>query len=311
MAGSHRHEVLSRELMYKAIREAADIASIGVVVFTGGEATLYFDQLVEGVRLAGEYGFVTRLVTNAWWASSIDRAYDYLSKLKEAGLQELNISFDQFHAPFLAKYGGFQNVINAASAAVKLGITTLVGVTKLRGGEGPTIQWVKERLREAGLEEVMVIQDAPSRVGRAANLPEELFPDDNVPREVGCPEAMATVTLHPNGDVSFCCGHIITLPEAAWFTVVGNLNRESLVDIIDKMRRNALAIALRYAGPLRILKALGEANPPKFYSPCEVCYYIATRKKEELAQLTVESLLSAVFGETWRGMLLRSTSGSP
>ncbi len=45
-----------------------------------------------------------------------------------------------------------------------------------------------------------------------------------------------------------------------------------------------------------MLKGLGEANPPKFYSPCEVCYYVATRKKEELAQLTAESLLSAVFG---------------
>jgi len=41
------------------------------------------------------------------------------------------------------------------------------------------------------------------------------------------------------------------------------------------------------------------------------CYYIAAHGKEELEQLTVESLLSAVFEETWRGMLLRSTSGAP
>ncbi|MFZ8808254.1 MAG: hypothetical protein ACO2PN_09150 [Pyrobaculum sp.] len=58
-------------------------------------------------------------------------------------------------------------------------------------------------------------------------------------------------------------------------------------------------------------KGLGGANPPKFYSPCEVCYYIAAHGKEELEQLTVESLLSAVFGEAWRGTLLRSTSGTP
>jgi hypothetical protein len=83
------------------------------------------------------------------------------------------------------------------------------------------------------------------------------------------------------------------------------------VDIVDERGRNALAVALRYAGPLGMLKGLGGANPPKFYSPCEVCYYVATRKKEELAQLTAESLLSAVFGETWHGMLLRSTSGAP
>jgi hypothetical protein len=83
------------------------------------------------------------------------------------------------------------------------------------------------------------------------------------------------------------------------------------VGIVDKMRRNALAIALRYAGPLGMLKGLGGANPPKFYSPCEVCYYMATRKKKELEQLTAESLFSVVFGKMWRGMLLRSTSGTP
>jgi hypothetical protein len=83
------------------------------------------------------------------------------------------------------------------------------------------------------------------------------------------------------------------------------------VDILYERVRNALAVALRYAGPLGMLKGLGGANLPKFYSPCEVCYYIATRKKEELVQLTVESLFSVVFGEMWRGMLLRSTSGRP
>jgi len=41
------------------------------------------------------------------------------------------------------------------------------------------------------------------------------------------------------------------------------------------MRRNAPTVSLRCAGPLRMLKALGEASPL-----CEVCYYIATRKKE-------------------------------
>jgi hypothetical protein len=85
----------------------------------------------------------------------------------------------------------------------------------------------------------------------------------------------------------------------------------SVVKIVYRMGRNALAVTLRYAGPLGMLKGLDGANPPKFYSPCEVCSYIATREKEELEQLTVESLLSAVFGETWRGMLLRSTSGTP
>jgi len=143
------------------------------------------------------------------------------------------------------------------------------------------------------------------------DLPEAMFPKDNTPKEVGCPEAMNSLTLHPNGDVTLCCGHITTLPEAAWFVTVGNLNEEPLTEIVAKMRRNALAITLRYAGPLKLLKTLGGENPPRFFSPCEVCYYIATRKRERLDELTAKSLLEGVFGNAWRGMLLQSTSGPP
>jgi len=298
IAGPHRREVLSRELLHKAITEAAKIPSIAVVVFTGGESTLYFDLLVEGIKLASELGFVTRLVTNAWWASSVERAREYLVKLREAGLQELNISYDRFHAPFLVKYGGFQNVLNAASVALELGIITLIGIAELRTLEGSTIEEVKKRLREAGLDDIMVIQDTPSRLGRAATLPSDMLPEDNVPKEnIRCLNAMDTIAVLPNGDVTLCCGHIIALPEASWFVTLGNLRDLSLVDIVTKMRRNALAMALRFAGPLKLLKKLGEENPPKFYSLCEVCYYIATQKRRELDGLTAESLLELVSGE--------------
>lgn len=249
VAGPHRREVLSRELLHKAIMEAAKIPSIAVVVFTGGESTLYFDLLVEGVKLASELGFVTRLVTNAWWASSIERTREYLVKLKEAGLQELNISYDQFHAPFLAKHGGFQNVLNVASVARELGILTLIGIAKLRTPEEPNMEEVKKRLKKAGLDDVMVVQDAPSRLGRAITLPLDAFPEDNMPKEdMRCLNAMDTIAVLPSGDVTLCCGHIIALPEASWFVTLGNLRDSSLVDVVAKMRRNALAMALDTPG---------------------------------------------------------------
>ncbi|MCY0890042.1 MULTISPECIES: SPASM domain-containing protein [Pyrobaculum] len=90
-------------------------------------------------------------------------------------------------------------------------------------------------------------------------------------------KAGARLTILPNGDAMYCCGHPITQSEAQWFFKVGNISQDSLVDIVKRIRRNALVLALRYAGPLAILKEHGIEVNKDFKMPCEVCYYIATR----------------------------------
>lgn len=263
--------------MIKAIKEAYDVASIRVVVFTGGEPTLFLDQVVEGVKLASELGFSTRLVTNGWWATTYEKAYEILSRLKSAGLKELNISYDRFHDPWLAKFGGFTNVVNAVRAARELGIVALIGVLKLADERQPTRELIKKRLEEFGLEEVMVIEDFPARIGRASQLPGELIPRNDELLNMGCNEAGARLTILPNGDAMYCCGHPIARSEARWFFKVGNISQDSLVDIVKRIRRNALVLALRYAGPLAILREHGIELDEDFKTPCEVCYHVATR----------------------------------
>ena len=56
-----------------------------MIVFTGGEATLRWKDLLEGIRYATELGFLTRLVTNAHWANREDMAQEKLLALIEAG----------------------------------------------------------------------------------------------------------------------------------------------------------------------------------------------------------------------------------
>jgi hypothetical protein len=58
--------------------------------FCRAELTLYPELLQAGISLAHEKGFVTRLVTNAWWAKTPEQAHDFAQNLRTAGLDELN-----------------------------------------------------------------------------------------------------------------------------------------------------------------------------------------------------------------------------
>jgi MoaA/NifB/PqqE/SkfB family radical SAM enzyme len=86
----------------EVLDQAYNIPSIQVVVFTGGEPTLY----PERIKYAFELGFTVRLVTNAWWAGNYEEAKTFLEELHSYGLKELNISYDDFHLPWLTTYGG-------------------------------------------------------------------------------------------------------------------------------------------------------------------------------------------------------------
>ncbi len=52
---------------------------------------------------------------------------DNIGRWKACGLEELNISYDNFHIPYLKKYGNEQNIINACKAISEYGIRGLVG----------------------------------------------------------------------------------------------------------------------------------------------------------------------------------------
>jgi MoaA/NifB/PqqE/SkfB family radical SAM enzyme len=78
-----------------------DQSTIQMVAFTGGEPLLLGDKLVDAVREASSRGFVTRVVTSAYWGKNLSVARKRLEELKEAGLQEISISWDYFHEEFV------------------------------------------------------------------------------------------------------------------------------------------------------------------------------------------------------------------
>ncbi|WP_127842369.1 radical SAM protein [Actinomyces wuliandei] len=117
-SGPERTEELSLEEMESFISYLHEQHGLQLVVFTGGESTLLGDTLLEAIAFCSERGIGTRLVTNAIWAQDYDTARDYLVTLRECGLNELNISTDDFHLAWIP----IDNVLRAWSAAKGLGV---------------------------------------------------------------------------------------------------------------------------------------------------------------------------------------------
>ncbi len=100
-SGPDRDDALRLREMVSAIKEAHEARPLRTVVFAGGEPTLLGDELLEAIAAVRRLGISTRLVTNAGWATSPDAARAVVGGLREAGLDELNFSADDFHLPFI------------------------------------------------------------------------------------------------------------------------------------------------------------------------------------------------------------------
>jgi hypothetical protein len=100
------------------LSEAQKAGSVEWVFFEGGEPFLYYQAMLWGLRAARELGFKRGIVTNAYWATSVEDAREWLAPVSEVGVSALSISDDAFHfgenEQNLAKY--------AREAALELGL---------------------------------------------------------------------------------------------------------------------------------------------------------------------------------------------
>jgi len=272
----HTH-LLDINYITKALEDAYEIPSIQVIVFTGGEPTLHLEHLKNSLRCAHELGFTARIVTNAWWANNYECAKSFLSELYSYGLEELNISYDDFHLPWLSKYGGERNIINAARAGVDLGLRVLIAITKVKNSKISS-QYLRRMLKNEGLfTSVEFLEDFIAPIGRGKNLETvRNFTD------TGCTDAGTVLTVHPNGKLVLCCGHVISTPAIEMLTI-GDLKTENLGDLVTRMQRNTLYWWIFLRGPCNILRKLSNQE---IYHKCEACYLLGTKYRERLLALS-------------------------
>jgi len=94
--GPAQEGTMGIERIQAILRQAEELGTIEWIYFEGGEPTLYYPLLLEGLCRAARLGFRTGIVTNAYWATSKKDAMVWLGPLAPY-LDSLTLSADAFH----------------------------------------------------------------------------------------------------------------------------------------------------------------------------------------------------------------------
>ncbi len=232
------------------LQQAKDTGTVTSIYFEGGEPFLYYPILVKAVQAAVEMGFQAGIVSNTFWATSLEDAVEWLRPF--AGLiEDLTISSDAFH--FSEEL--FQLTDNARAAAEQLDIP--LGVISVAQPEGA----------EAAVGQLPVGESGVMYRGRAA---EKLAP--RAPRQLWetfthCPYEdlvePGRVHVDPLGELHICQG-----------ISIGNLFRRPLREIVETYDPETHPIIglLLAGGPAELVRQYDIPHEEGYADACHLCY---------------------------------------
>lgn len=298
---------MSSKEIQSVVTQSEQMMKSFIVVFTGGEPTSLGDELLENIAWVSNRGHPTRVVTNAGWANSTERARTAINNLRESGLDEINFSLDDFHAnwidPVCVKRA-YRSSINKGFTAVVIALAqssqSKINVSWVRDNIDPQIDVMNIRNfdcdrkltpRKDGTVYSLVTHEY-SRIGRGRRLPSRYFDENpllsltNTP----CEESLNSLTVDYCGNIAECCGLKLQNNE---MLVVGNTRHGSIQSQFEKGCEDTTLRILREKGPRYLLNRLLLWNPRlsfrgKYGSMCEICEDISMNRE---AMLTLQDHL--------------------
>jgi len=235
-----REETIPLELGIKAIDEAAKLGAEWISL-TGGEPFLEPALVSAFIKHASESGLKTEIVSNGYWANSIQEATRILEPLKDLGLDALNLSIDDFHQ----EHTPISSIKNAYWAAQGLGIKLIIMTTTTKNNN-VTAETLPELLGDKKIQvlggkrvhdpHALLITTPVTPVGRGLDIAEH---DYTLFSEVKCSEVLRDLGLGPDGSVYPCCG-----PLASKITL-GNINEKPLNIILEEAEQKPFYASIR------------------------------------------------------------------
>jgi hypothetical protein len=132
LSSPHERTRLDVDRIIDAINEAKELGFYNVV-FTGGEATLRWSDLLRCISHAKGLGFPVRLVTNAHWALNLDVARKKLGVLIDTGLSEINYSTGDEHTRFVPIERVVWGIVAACERSFRVHV-----MVEMKSGNGVT-----------------------------------------------------------------------------------------------------------------------------------------------------------------------------
>lgn len=248
------------------LSEAQRAGNIEWIFFEGGEPFLYYQTMLWGLRAAEEYGFKRGIVTNAYWATSVEDAKEWLAPISEIGVSSLSISDDVYHCgeneENLAKY--------ALGAAKEMGLPT----GKI------TIEDPSKYLKEIEWKGKPVVEGKVQFKGRAvekltAELPTKPWMefdrclDENFSNQ-------SRVHIDPFGYVHVCQG-----------ITIGNMKQIPLSRLLVDFRPEEHPICgpILRGGPVELVKQYGLQPAEGYVEECHLCYSARLKLRKQFPDI--------------------------
>jgi MoaA/NifB/PqqE/SkfB family radical SAM enzyme len=233
------------------LSQAQDIGTVTSIYFEGGEAFLFYPILLKGIQLARELGFSTGIVSNGYWAKTVEDAKEWLRPF--AGLLDnLSVSSDLYH--WNAKLA--RQARNAQEAAEALGIP--LGVISIAQPENATAPAAVGQLPESESALMYRGRAVAKLAASAPKQPWETFttcPYEDL-RDPG------RVHVDPFGHLHICQG--ISL---------GNIFETPLREIWEAFDpdEHPITAPLLAGGPAELARRYGMQPEPAYADACHLC----------------------------------------
>jgi len=241
----------------KVFSEMMKIGTIEWVYLEGGEPFLFYPLMLEGIRIARDRGLKTGIVTNAYWATSVEDAGLWLKPLYELEVSDLSLSDDLFHHA--------EEEDNPAklalTAAKRLGIP--VDTICI---EEPTVETGIDKGQDKGAP---VIGGGAMFRGRAVEKLTEGLPKRQWEEFTQCPhedlEDPKRVHIDSYGNVHLCQG-----------LSMGNMGETPLSLLVKNYNALSHPICgpLVRGGPALLAKEYDIKHEDKYVDECHFCYLV-------------------------------------
>lgn len=235
------------------LRQARELGTVAWIYLEGGEPFLYYPIMVWAAREAAALEFRVGIVTNDYWATTVEDAVEWLRPL--AGMvQDLTISTDLFHYDEIVSV----NARNAQAAAGQLGIPVGMIVCEVpEGTPGYAAQPAGEPVESGpimfkGRAAVKLVEGVALQHWRSlVECPYETL-DDPKRVHVDC-----------LGNLHLCQG--ITM---------GNLFERPLTELVADYdpRRHPVVGPLLEGGPAALVVQYALAHKEMYADACHLCY---------------------------------------
>ena len=253
----------SAERIEMILREAADVESVKVVLFTGGEPFEAYELLKNGAALAKKLGFETGVVTSGNFAET-----DEITREKINGLQDcidtFYVSIDKYHQRKLPIEYPRRAAKILKESGLKVIITNAVNADELEEDwQAASEAWLVASELNIPIHAWPLLAH-----GRGANLQNR----GDVPvLRADTPCGLASKPFwYPGGDIH-ACNAGAGIFERGHPLHLGDCSEKSVEQILEGGNGNLLIQGLRAFGPVQLLKFL-EQDEAHYHSQCHACH---------------------------------------